>query len=139
VTSVSTETPDHRDAPVLRLDIERDPEAPSLARAAVAGFCEGRGIRATTLATLRLLVSEIVTNAVIHPEVAPAATIHLCASTAPGAIRIEVTDAGGGFTPRPRDPARLDGGYGLYLVDQQAERWGVERQRGTTVWFEMTI
>jgi anti-sigma regulatory factor (Ser/Thr protein kinase) len=137
--SVSTERPDHQDAPVLRLDIDQNPEAPALARAAIAGFCEGRGIETTTLAALRLLVSEIVTNAVIHSEVAPPATIHLCASIAPGAIRIEVTDAGDGFTPRPRDPAQLVRGYGLYLVDKEAERWGVRRQRGTMVWFEMPI
>ena len=51
-------------------------------------------------------------------------------------VRIEVCDHGEGFTPAPRNGA-LDepGGFGLYLVGQLADRWGVETDEGTTVWF----
>ena len=51
-------------------------------------------------------------------------------------VRIEVSDHGDGFTPAPRVGA-LDepGGFGLYLVGQLADRWGVETDDGTTVWF----
>jgi anti-sigma regulatory factor (Ser/Thr protein kinase) len=139
VTSVSTESPGHHESPVLRLDIEQNPGAPALARAAITGFCDTRGIDEATLATLKLLVSEIVSNAVIHADVQSPAKIQLWARIAPGSIRIEVTDGGDGFTPRPRDPALVEGGYGLYLVDMQAARWGVDRRRGTTVWFELAI
>jgi len=51
-------------------------------------------------------------------------------------VRIEVCDHGDGFTPHPRMGA-LDepGGFGLYLVGRLADRWGVETDHGTTVWF----
>jgi anti-sigma regulatory factor (Ser/Thr protein kinase) len=137
--SLSTETPGHEDAPVLRLDLEQSREAPAFARAAIAEFSEDRDMDTTTLATITLLVSEIVTNAVIHPHVESATKIRLYAHIAGGVMRVEVTDEGSGFTPRPRDPAQVGGGYGLYLLEQQATRWGVDLERATTVWFEMTI
>ena len=63
----------------------------------------------------------------------------LCARPlADTAVRVEVIDRGGGFTPRPRDADR-DDGYGLFLVQTEAERWGVERADGTCVWFEMQL
>ena len=126
-------------APVLRLDLETNREAPSVARAAIAGFSEDRAWGETTLATLALLVSEVVTNAVIHPEVDDPGDIQLRARIAGDVIRVEVTDAGEGFEPRPRDPGRSDRGFGLYLLEKQAERWGVESVDGTTVWFELSL
>jgi anti-sigma regulatory factor (Ser/Thr protein kinase) len=135
--SLSTSPEHHGDAPVLRLDLRQDPEAPALARAAITALCAESDIDATTVATVTLLVSEIVTNAVIHPDVKQPSTIGLLARIAQGAIRVEVTDRGAGFTPRPRDPARVGGGYGLYLLDKVAARWGVETGPGTTVWFDV--
>lgn len=127
------------ESPVLALDLQTNREAPSVARAAIAGFSEERDLGESTLATLTLLVSEVVTNAVIHPEVDDPGDIQLRARFAGDVIRVEVTDGGDGFEPRPRDPARSDRGYGLYLLEQQAERWGVERADGTTVWFELSL
>ena len=60
----------------------------------------------------------------------------MSARIAEGLIRVEVTDDGSGFTPQPRDPTKSDRGYGLYLLEQQASAWGVERHRGNTVWLE---
>jgi anti-sigma regulatory factor (Ser/Thr protein kinase) len=126
------------DSPVLRIGLEGNPEAPSLARAAIAGFFEDREIDPSALSTLTLLVSELVSNAVVHSSAAPSSEILLCVRLLePSDLRVEVTDQGAGFTPVARDPARIGGGYGLYLVDKQAERWGVDRKGGTRVWFEM--
>jgi anti-sigma regulatory factor (Ser/Thr protein kinase) len=137
VTPVSNDAVRENDCPVLRLQFEGNDEAPSLARAAMLGFCEDRELSPSTIATLTLLISEIVTNAVIHPDVEPPGLIGLCIRINRERIRIEVSDEGTGFTPQPRDPDRLDGGYGLYLVDKAASRWGVERTPSTTVWFEL--
>jgi anti-sigma regulatory factor (Ser/Thr protein kinase) len=137
--SISSETQPHDEKSVLELELEQNREAPSLARAAIAGFSENRDMDAATLATLTLLVSELVTNAVIHPDVEPPGGIRLAARIAGGRIRVEVTDEGSGFTPQPRDPSRSDRGYGLYLLEQQASAWGVERQSGNTVWFELSV
>jgi anti-sigma regulatory factor (Ser/Thr protein kinase) len=130
-------SPDHHDPPALHVELEPGPGAPAEARAAIAEFSETHALATDTLATIMLLVSELVTNAVIHPEVRPPAEISLLARLAGTMIRVEITDQGTGFTPQGRDPARMDGGYGLYLLDKAATRWGIERRDGTTVWFEM--
>ena len=86
---------------------------------------------------LVLLVSEVVSNAVRHSSGSPDAKIRLVATATEQAVRIAVTDSGEGFTPRPRDPDRLEDGYGLYLLEKAASNWGVENSGGTTVWFEL--
>jgi anti-sigma regulatory factor (Ser/Thr protein kinase) len=138
MTGASSQT-QPEESPVLALDLETNREAPSAARAAIAGFSEDRALGENTLAMLTLLVSEVVTNAVIHPEVDDPRDIRLRARIAGDVIRVEVTDGGEGFEPRPRDPRRSDRGYGLYLLEKQSERWGVERADGTTVWFELSL
>lgn len=137
--TVPSETQHHDDQPVLELALPHSREAPSLARAAIAGFSEDREAGPATLATLTLLVSEVVTNALIHPNLESPGGIQLSARIAGGMIRVEVTDEGSGFTPTPRDPAQSDRGYGLYLLEQQAASWGVEQQAGNTVWFELAF
>ncbi len=136
--SLSGESSFNTDARALRISLEQAPQAPALARAAVAGFSDGSDIEPPRLATLLLLVSEVVTNVVIHASAPLRAEISLCVRlTDAGAVRVEVTDGGEGFTPRSRDPSRPGGGYGLYLVEQEALNWGVDRQGGTRVWFEL--
>jgi serine/threonine-protein kinase RsbW len=126
------------DASTLQISLERNTQAPSLARAAISGFCEDSKISPESLATLTLLVSEVVSNAVLHPDAHPASEIVLWARQMDqGAIRVEVTDQGSGFTPAPRDPSQPDAGYGLHLLETQATRWGVEQHGGTRVWFEV--
>ncbi|MCW3020146.1 MAG: hypothetical protein JWN10_2454, partial [Solirubrobacterales bacterium] len=91
------------------------------------------------LGTLTLLVSELVSNAVLHSDAPPASGIVLRAHLLEAdAIRVEVIDRGTGFTATPRDDGRPPGGgYGLFLVEQQATRWGVDCEGGTRVWFEL--
>jgi anti-sigma regulatory factor (Ser/Thr protein kinase) len=121
----------------LSLSLERDHDAPAVARAAIVGFCEGRGVDSTVVSTLMLLVSEVVTNAVIHPNTKRDAPIGFAARLRRDFIRVEVTDQGSGFTPRTRDPQQVGGGYGLFLLEKQSRRWGVSAAGGTTVWFEV--
>jgi anti-sigma regulatory factor (Ser/Thr protein kinase) len=123
--------------PVLELDLERTSQAPALARAAINGFCEHRDVSASAVATLTLLVSELVTNAVVHPHVEDSTKITVHAHLERDSVHIEVRDAGARFTPRPRDPNRVDGGYGLYLVEKAATDWGLRSGSTTTVWFQV--
>jgi anti-sigma regulatory factor (Ser/Thr protein kinase) len=125
------------DPPMLELELDPTADAPAVARAAIVGFCQDRGVSSSALARVMLLVSETVTNAVIHPDVQPAARIRMRAGVTGETIRVEIRDQGSGFTPRPRDPARRQGGYGLYLLDKEAMRWGVRHHEGNTVWFEV--
>jgi anti-sigma regulatory factor (Ser/Thr protein kinase) len=123
--------------PRIELDLERTVHAPGLARAAVARRCEQLDLDASLSQSLILLVSEVVSNAVRHSAADPATSIRLVASFGAETIRVTVTDAGDGFTPRPRDPARSHDGYGLYLLEKVATRWGVDSRGDTKVWFEL--
>ena len=52
---------------------------------------------------------------------------------------VEVADSGEGFDPEsaPRGPGE-PGGWGLYLVEQIADAWGIRPTApGTCVWFEL--
>jgi anti-sigma regulatory factor (Ser/Thr protein kinase) len=118
----------------LNLRLSGGPKAPGRARKAL-GSLDG------TLSDLRgdvdLLVSELVSNAVLH---AHADHIELHADADPEGVRVEVFDPGPGFDQRDRTRAPAigdEGGYGLVLVEQLADRWGVRRDRRTSVWFEI--
>lgn len=81
-----------------------------------------------------LLVSELVTNAVLHARSATQVTIERSGST----VRVSVHDAS---TARPRlrdsGPEAVTG-RGLLLVDRIANRWGVDPEdAGKWVWFEV--
>jgi serine phosphatase RsbU (regulator of sigma subunit)/anti-sigma regulatory factor (Ser/Thr protein kinase) len=87
---------------------------------------------------LRLLVSELVTNSIRHADAPASAFLKLRATVFRDYVRVEVGDDGHGFDPselvRGHDAAS---GWGLYLVDQLADRWGVANTDGTNVWFEI--
>jgi anti-sigma regulatory factor (Ser/Thr protein kinase) len=92
--------------------------------------------RKECMETLGLLVSELVTNAVLHGGAG--AELELTISLADDLLRVEVLDSGPGFVPRPRALAPDDvGGWGLYLVERLARTWGVSSGDGTRVWFEL--
>lgn len=79
----------------------------------------------------RLLVSELVTNAFRHGMPPITLTTELHAEF----LRVEVADAGGG-RPRRRAKPSADGGWGLLLVEQASDRWGVA-DGSMRVWFEI--
>ena len=87
---------------------------------------------------VRLLVSELVTNAVRHADLTGGDVIELVVELADQKLRVEVRDPGGGFVPSAPspDPARPSG-WGLYLVAELADRWGVDSDETTLVWFEL--
>jgi anti-sigma regulatory factor (Ser/Thr protein kinase) len=116
------------------LDLTLEPESGSVAeaRARVCDAIEPHlddGIDQT----LKLLVSEVVTNAVRHGGSGGPVELH---ATWNSEIRVEVQDHGAGFAPTPRDRTPDGtGGFGLFLVGRLADRWGVENDGATTVWF----
>ena len=87
--------------------------------------------------SLRLIVSELVTNALRHG--AEGEQIDLAVTPKPEFLCVQVTDDGPGIAPRPRALETDDeGGFGLYFVEQLTRRWGVTREnRRTRVWFEL--
>jgi anti-sigma regulatory factor (Ser/Thr protein kinase) len=123
----------------LELALPRTVEAPGLGRAAVSELCHELELGGRVQQTVVLLVSEVVSNAVLHSAGPSDAPIELTAAVAEETIRVTVTDAGEGFTPCERDPRRIEGGYGLFLVERAASRWGVEEGSPTSVWFELDL
>jgi anti-sigma regulatory factor (Ser/Thr protein kinase) len=112
------------------------PEAAAEARHALDGLTEA--IPDGRMRDVRLLISELVTNAVRHADLDAGDAIDLVIDIADQMLRVEVHDPGGGFvpsTPSP-DPARPSG-WGLYLVAELADRWGVDSDDRTRVWFEL--
>jgi anti-sigma regulatory factor (Ser/Thr protein kinase) len=90
---------------------------------------------------LSLLVSELVTNCVRHAQLRARDMIRLQVGVSDRVLRVEVSDPGEGFganvpEPEPRGP----GGWGLFLTERLADRWGADRESGwTTVWLEMDL
>ena len=107
--------------------------APARARGALEGLAER--VSQELLRDARLLVSELVTNAVRHAE---GEIVRLVVRLAGGVLRVEVHDPGRGFALREpsSDPIRSSG-WGLVLVEELADRWGVDHAPRTRVWFEM--
>lgn len=122
-----------------RLSAEFRPsaEAPGAARRRLDGWLPA-ALSEPARATLCLLVSELVTNAIRHCP-AREAPVRLEATLGAGHVRVEVRDRGAGFVPGRLEPQGADGGYGLLLVDRLASRWGVEAADGTAVWFELAL
>jgi anti-sigma regulatory factor (Ser/Thr protein kinase) len=86
--------------------------------------------------TLRLLVTELVSNSVRH---ARAETVVLKVVVGRAAVLTEVTDEGPGFDPAQTGPSGAkDSGWGLFLVERLSHRWGVAQEDDATrVWFEL--
>ena len=90
------------------------------------------------LENVGLLVSELVTNSIRYARTPGPASIELRASVFDDRVRVEVTDHGPGFEARASEPSsQHESGWGLYLVDQLSDRWGVSRVGGTAAWFEI--
>ena len=125
--------------PELELTVTPAPAAACEARRAVA---RSGLVEPAQEATLLLLVSELVSNSVRHAGLRKDDPIRLVAHCDEDIARIEVCDAGrSGEVPGRRTPRFGEvepGGLGLMLVDEMADRWGVDRHGDRTcVWFEL--
>jgi anti-sigma regulatory factor (Ser/Thr protein kinase) len=114
-----------------------------VARHAVAGLAPLLDPGVTENA--ELLVSELVTNSVRHAGLPSEASIEFSVRASPEVLMVEVADAGQGFDhtspARPRVVAGTASasGWGLFLVDRIADRWGAAKVDGETrVWFELS-
>lgn len=113
-------------------------DAPAAARDALDAVLAER-LPAGALAELRLVVSELVTNAVRHGR-DRGGSLELTVSVAGDVARVDVTDGGGGFRPPAGEPDPEEpGGWGLVVVDRLASRWGVEATPFTRVWAEVPL
>jgi serine/threonine-protein kinase RsbW len=133
---------DELGAEPLSIALPRDSDAPAIARrwavAVTANVIDG-----DRQGDLELLVSELVSNAVLHGT----GEVRLVLRRDGNCVRAEVSDES------PDVPTRLaatgsHGGFGVRLLAQLAESWGVHRHdngsdgdggvpAGKTVWFRI--
>nr|WP_052859698.1 ATP-binding protein [Streptomyces sp. SID7805] len=123
------------------MEVRPDPAEVGRARRWARSRLAGSGIGADEplAETLILLISELVTNAVVHTG--SAAELRMCFSgsgAVVGTVRVEVVDT----SARPPRQRHADGddtnGRGLELVDGLADRWGWQREGGgKRIWCEV--
>jgi len=113
------------------------------ARAFTRRVLDAAAIPPDALEQATLMVSELVTNVVVH------ASSVVCLRVRTGPItRVEVEDAGGPLPERvivaaatgTVSPSLEPGGLGLAIVDALATRWGTDdADGGKIVWFELDL
>ena len=137
MTSVLTHTESGcdggRDGELLRVQLAGNADAAGRARRELARL--RTDLDPPLLESVRLLVTELVTNSIRHAD---AAAMELAVAVSDRDVHVEVANPGGGFEPRPSGPKESDSGWGLFLVDRLSDDWGVAqdpRSGYQRVWF----
>lgn len=126
----------------MQLEIRPDPAEVGRARRWARSRLAGSGIEADEplAQTLILLVSELVTNAVVHTGCPAVLRLSLPGAEAAeeAVVRLEVADRSD-RAPVPRCvDGESTGGRGLALVDGLADRWGWSAEgTGKRIWCEL--
>ena len=134
-----TDPPDPR--PSITVRLHGGTGAPFCARRSVLPQLDGQ-LTETAVADAALIVSELVTNSVMHANVGPDQTLTVECAPLADRLRITVTDPGARLEPHLRRPDHgVSGGYGLAIVASLSLAWGVVRNSvGTTsVWCELPL
>lgn len=115
--------------------LSADMAAARAGRRHLAAVCRGLQVRPEIVDVALVLVSELVTNAVIHGLSNPRLSVEASAS---GALHVEVGDDDSRYpVVRGHDNGSLSG-RGLRLLEDLASRWGVRPDPpGKVVWFEL--
>ena len=135
--SVAREGGAHDAVHSVQLSLLPEAHAPHAARQALVGLTVVPDDR---LDAIQLLVTELVSNSVLHAGLRPGDQIELSITRSNAGLRVEVADRGAGFDPPPppEDPF-AESGRGLALVDMISDRWGVARDGLSRVWFEIDL
>jgi anti-sigma regulatory factor (Ser/Thr protein kinase) len=91
----------------------------------------------------KLLATELVSNSILHADLDPGGVIEVTAVRSRNGLRVTVRDEGSASVPdhvvagsiRPSPSGRS--GWGLYLVDKLASRWGTNVGGRVGFWFEL--
>jgi anti-sigma regulatory factor (Ser/Thr protein kinase) len=89
------------------------------------------------LYSIRLVVSELVTNAHQHSGLPDGTPVQLLIALSPELVRIQVSESGFTAMANPQ-PTDAESGRGLYIVSQLSDRWGQEPDQGVWAEFDLT-
>jgi anti-sigma regulatory factor (Ser/Thr protein kinase) len=126
-----------RKADRMAVSMSATPEHISTARTAL----DELELPSAMLADAKLLISEIVTNSIRHAGLGVDDPIRISAEWNGTTLRVLVQDGtvpttgpvAGAIRPAPG----AESGWGLYLVDQLASRWGTNLKGQPGYWFEL--
>jgi anti-sigma regulatory factor (Ser/Thr protein kinase) len=120
---------------VLTVDLPPEPSSASRARA-LARERFGTSCSGEALETIALLVTELVTNAILHART----RLQLTVESRAGYVRISVEDESDDQPALQRYETDAVTGRGLALVEQLASAWGVDATpSGKSVWCEVLV
>ena len=119
-----------------------NPRSVSVARWLITEWCApwvaAEDLNEDTVEAALLLASEVVTNAVIHGD----GMVQVALRRVNGAaLRVEVSDNGGGMPLIGAQRADAESGRGMAMVEMLSRRWGTDLAvgpLGKMVWFEVT-
>jgi hypothetical protein len=124
------------DAPErVEIELPLEPESAGLARTAIAPL--GAHADASSFDDVRLLVSELVCDALATDPRPPTGAINMEARVTGGVTQVKVRFDGLSLHLPDEKPEPAAPGWGVYLVQTLATRWGARHAEGSTdVWFE---
>jgi DNA-binding NarL/FixJ family response regulator len=116
----------------VHMDLPAEGTSPRVARTLVRDMLNADD--EMMVAAAELLITELVTNALVHASSAPRVEVELFLDH----VRVAVQDDDP-TPPTRREPARdRPGGRGLVLLEEMSTRWGVDPlEAGKVVWFEL--
>jgi anti-sigma regulatory factor (Ser/Thr protein kinase) len=94
------------------------------------------GVTGPAVGDAALVVSELVSNSILHAWPLPGEKLQVAWLVEPGSVEVAVRDGGGPTQPCQHYPAGSSlGGRGLGIVDRLSADWGIRRDdTGQTVW-----
>jgi anti-sigma regulatory factor (Ser/Thr protein kinase) len=118
----------------VAMELEPTAGAPAAARSFVTTMLADWGHGDELVADAQLVVSELVTNAILHAR----SSFAVVASSDESGVRVAVRDRGAGAPELLRPEPHVPSGRGLLVIDAVAAAWGVETTgEGKTVWAQL--
>jgi anti-sigma regulatory factor (Ser/Thr protein kinase) len=102
------------------------------------------GLPEALLQDAKLLASELLTNSIRHAGLSPEDRVGVAVAWSGAVLRVVVRDGtlradaaglAGSFRPEPSGQS----GWGLFLVDNLARRWGTTLHGRSGYWFELRV
>jgi hypothetical protein len=121
---------------VVAIDLPLEPASARRAREQLEPF--RKALNEITFTDLRLLVSELIIEALKAESAVHDPRVELRAELREGRVRVEVAESGGAFRLPYRRPEPGEAGWSLYLVERLSSRWGLQHEpEGSSVWLEV--
>ena len=112
------------------------PSSVAVARSRISADLRSAGLFAATVADAALVLSELLSNAILHARPLPGTRIRAAWVLSPATLEVLVSDGGSGTRPQAGRPSLSAlGGRGLSIVEHLCSSWGVRADDGgSTVW-----